>query len=112
LTHALPFLWKRARKATWGRYVQKNKFRMIKALSRKAGSRRAFSSGYKKGCAMKKTMPWFAVRLPYRARSDAASAERAYLGQVGASNRVFPGWAHDYFWNIAQSGLRRGGPWL
>lgn len=30
---------------------------MINALSRKAGSRRAFSSGYKKGWPMKKTTP-------------------------------------------------------
>jgi hypothetical protein len=31
---------------------------MMNALSKKAGSRRAFSSGYKKGWAMKKKMPY------------------------------------------------------
>jgi hypothetical protein len=30
---------------------------MMKALRRNAGSKRAFSNGYKKGCAMKKMMP-------------------------------------------------------
>lgn len=45
LTHALPVLWNRARKATCGRNVQKKRFRRIKALRRKAGSRRAFSNG-------------------------------------------------------------------
>jgi hypothetical protein len=31
---------------------------MIKVLRRNAGSRRPFRSGYKKGCVMKKTMPY------------------------------------------------------
>jgi hypothetical protein len=54
---ALPLLWKSARNATCGRYVQKNRFDIMNALRRKAGRRRAFSNGYKKGWATKKMIP-------------------------------------------------------
>jgi hypothetical protein len=40
---------------------------MMKALRRNAGSKRAFSNGYKKGCAMKKTMPYY-LMLGFRVK--------------------------------------------
>lgn len=57
LTHALPAGWNSLRKRTCGSRVQKKSVTSTNRLRRKAGSSRALSSGYRNGCARKKTTP-------------------------------------------------------